>query len=74
MFDYETETDDETVRAVASEMAGGGLKPLSEEDIAEREIWREQQRQLAQQQATPTRKLANYPKVLLTTRRPHGLR
>ena len=41
-FDYEAaDTDDETVRAVAAEMAGGGLKPLSEEEIALREIERE---------------------------------
>ena len=53
-FDYEAvETDDETVRAVASEMAGGGLKPLTDEEIAlrhvEREAWREQARQREEQ-------------------------
>ena len=40
-FDYEAvEIDDEKVRAVASEMTGGGLAPLTEQQIAEREEWR----------------------------------
>jgi hypothetical protein len=39
-FDYEAvETDDEKVRAVASEMAGAGLAPLTEQQIAERQEW-----------------------------------
>jgi hypothetical protein len=38
-FDYSADdVDDEKVRAVASEMAGGGLKPISPEEIAQREI------------------------------------
>jgi hypothetical protein len=36
---------DETVRSVAAEMSGGGLKPLTDEERAERERWREELRQ-----------------------------
>jgi hypothetical protein len=41
-FDFDADdTSHEIVRGVANEMAGGGLKPLSEEEIALREIERE---------------------------------
>jgi hypothetical protein len=45
-FDYTaTDTPDDVVRSVAAEISGsGGLKPLSDEERLEREIWREQQR------------------------------
>jgi hypothetical protein len=39
-FDYtNVETDDEKARAVAAEMSGGGLAPLTEQQIAERQEW-----------------------------------
>jgi hypothetical protein len=45
-FDYtDVDTDDEAVRAVASEMAGKPLAPLSEEDWHARQLWREECRQ-----------------------------
>jgi hypothetical protein len=45
-FDYSAvDTDDEAVRAVASEMAGKPLAPLSEEDWHARQLWREECRQ-----------------------------
>ena len=58
-FDYEAaEADDETVRAVAAEMCGGGLTPLTAEQLAERDEWRrdyiarqEQERLAAEQHA-----------------------
>jgi hypothetical protein len=40
-FDTDVEVGYDVVRAVASEIAGGGLKPLSPEEIAQREIERE---------------------------------
>jgi hypothetical protein len=45
-FDYgDIDTPDETVRSVAAEMSGGGLKPLTDEERADRERWREELRQ-----------------------------
>jgi hypothetical protein len=50
-FDYEAaDTDDETVRAVASEMAGGGLAPLTEQQIAERQEWLAEHRSRQEQE------------------------
>jgi hypothetical protein len=49
MFDFETETDDAAVRAVAAEMSGSPLAPLSPEEIALREIERETQQELYRQ-------------------------
>ena len=34
---------DDVVRSVAAEISGGGLKPLSDQEKLDREIWREQQ-------------------------------
>lgn len=45
-FDYnDTEVSDDVVRAVSQEMAGGTLPPLTDEDLAEREVWRAYLRQ-----------------------------
>jgi hypothetical protein len=49
-FDYTaTDTPDDVVRSVAAEINGGGLKPLSDDERLEREIWREQQAWRAEQ-------------------------
>jgi hypothetical protein len=48
-FNYEVETDDEAVRAVAAEISGGGLKPLTDEERAQRERWRDECRLRDQQ-------------------------
>jgi hypothetical protein len=49
-FDYTvTDTPDDVVRAIANEMSDGGLKPLSDEERLERQIWREEQAFLAQE-------------------------
>jgi hypothetical protein len=50
-FDYEANeaSDDETVRGIASAMAGKPLAPLSPEEIALRELERETQRELNRQ-------------------------
>jgi FMN phosphatase YigB (HAD superfamily) len=47
MFDYDNTNhpDDETVRSVAAEMSGGGLKPLTDDERVERARWREELRQ-----------------------------
>jgi hypothetical protein len=50
-FSYDTETDYEKVQAVAAEMMGScGLKPLTDEEIAEREIWRAEHRAWIEQE------------------------
>ena len=49
-FDYSaTDTSDDVVRSVAAEISGGGLKPLSDEERLERQIWREEQAFLAEE-------------------------
>jgi hypothetical protein len=48
-FDTDVEVGYDVVRAVASEIAGGGLKPLSWEEIAQREIERETRQELNRQ-------------------------
>ena len=49
-FDYSsTDTDDETVRRIAGEIAGTPLAPLSDQERAERELWREQLRNWEEQ-------------------------
>ncbi len=51
-FDYQNiDTPDD----VAAEMSGGGLKPLTEDEKLERQIWREEQAFLAQERNTEYR-------------------
>jgi hypothetical protein len=55
-FDYSaTEASDDVVRSVAAEMTGGGLKPLTDDERVEWEIWREEQALLAEQRAVEYR-------------------
>jgi hypothetical protein len=46
-FDYEAQPDtpDDVIRRIGAEMSGGGLKPLSDAERLEREIWRAQRAQ-----------------------------
>jgi hypothetical protein len=49
-FNYsQTDTPDDVVRAVAAEMSGRELKPLSDQERLERELWREEQALVAKQ-------------------------
>jgi hypothetical protein len=43
-FDYTaTDTPDDVVRSVAAEISGGGLKPLSDHERLQRQLWRDEQ-------------------------------
>ena len=56
-FDYDADTPDEKIRAVVAEISGTPLKPLSEYERLQRQLWRDEQAFLAEQRRAERERL-----------------